>query len=509
MANGNFHSLVAERAGAAPDAPFLSIPGGRRWSFGAVDRLSAAIAGAFLRAGARPGDRIVAQVEKSAETIALYLASLRAGLVYVPLNTAYTAPEVAGFIADAEPAIVIRDPARADETPGGATVLTLSADGAGSLIEAADAGPPSAATAPRGADDLAAILYTSGTTGRSKGAMLTHENLSSNALTLCDLWRFRAGDVLLHALPVFHIHGLFVALNTSLLNASEVIFLPKFDVAQCRREMGRATLMMGVPTFYTRLLADADFGAADCANIRLFISGSAPLTAETFRAFEERTGKKILERYGMSEAGMIASNPVEGERRAGTVGYALPGVEIRISSGGKILPPGEAGVVEVRGPNLFKGYWRMPEKSAEEFREGGWFSTGDVGFLSDDGRLTLSGRAKDLIIVGGFNVYPKEIEDILNALPEIAEAAVIGAPHPDMGEGVVAVLAPAKGTAAAPPLSDSALKKAVAPLARFKQPRRFLWLDALPRNAMGKVQKQELRKLSADVFAGPVGKSEL
>lgn len=501
MPGGNFYALTHERIGKTPDAPFLNIPGGRRWSFGEIDALSAEIAGALIRSGASPGDRIAAQVEKSAENVALYLASLRGGFVYTPLNTAYTPAEIAYFVRDAEPAVFVCDPTHEGDAPKGPVILTLSADGGGSLIEMARAGPPSTAIMSRAADDLAAILYTSGTTGRAKGAMLTHENLSSNALALCELWGFRGGDILLHALPIFHIHGLFVALNTSLLNASEVIFLPKFDAGDCRREMNRATIMMGVPTFYTRLLAEEGFGKADCANIRVFISGSAPLTNETFKAFEKRTGKKILERYGMSEAGMIASNPLSGERIAGTVGYPLPGVELRITEEGRILPPGDAGVVEVRGPNIFKGYWRMPEKTVEEFRDGGWFVTGDIGFLSHDGRLTLSGRAKDLIIVGGFNVYPKEIEVVLDALPEIAESAIIGAPHPDMGEGVVAVLTPATGSAAAPPLSDDALKNAVADLARFKQPRRFVWLDSLPRNAMGKVQKQELRKLVSDVFA--------
>lgn len=496
---GNFYSLIRERIEKRREAPFLTVPGGRRWTFGDIDAFAAAIAGALIRTGASPGDRIAAQVEKSAENVALYLASLRGGFVYLPLNTACTASEVAYFLNDAEPAIFVCDPARAGEAPKGQKVLTLSANGEGSLIEAAREGPPFDDVEPRGEDDLAAILYTSGTTGRSKGAMLTHRNLSSNALTLRELWGFHEGDVLLHALPVFHIHGLFVALNTALLNASEVIFLPKFDVAEIRRHLARATMMMGVPTFYARLLAEPGFGAADCANVRLFISGSAPLTRETFKAFEERTGKKILERYGMSEAGMIASNPLHGERVAGTVGYPLPGVAIRMTADGKTLPPGEAGVVEVKGPNVFKGYWRAPEKTAEEFRGGGWFSTGDVGFLSVDGRLTLSGRAKDLIIVGGYNVYPKEIEEILDALPGVAESAVIGVPHPDMGEGVVAVLVPAKD---ARPPADDALKKAIAPLARFKQPRKFIWLDALPRNAMGKVQKQTLREKYADAFAG-------
>jgi len=506
MTNGNFHELIALRIATHRNKPFLTIPGGRVWTFGDIDALSAKIAGALIRAGAKPGDRIAAQVEKSAENVALYLASLRAGFIYLPLNTAYTAREIDYFINDAEPVIFVCDPSRTQEIrPGEATsgpaILTLSASGAGTLLDAAADAPSFEATAPREEDDLAAILYTSGTTGRSKGAMLTHRNLSSNALALCDIWGFRDEDILLHALPIFHIHGLFVALNTSLLNASGIIFLEKFDVAAVREQLQGATIMMGVPTFYTRLLADPDFGAEDCATICVFISGSAPLTAETFKAFEDRTGCKILERYGMSEAGMIASNPLDGARIAGTVGYALPDVDLRVIADGKPAQAGEAGIVEVKGPNVFKGYWRMPDKTAEEFREAGWFSTGDVGALSEDGRLTLSGRAKDLIIVGGYNVYPKEIEDILDALPEVAEAAVIGAPHADMGEGVVALLVPAGGSAAAPPLDEAALKKAVADLARFKQPRRFFWVDALPRNTMGKVQKQALREQYARAFA--------
>jgi malonyl-CoA/methylmalonyl-CoA synthetase len=501
MINGNFFSLIEERIVRAKDKIFLTIPGGRRWSFAEIDDLSAKMAGALRAAGARPGDRIAVQVEKGAENVALYLASLRAGLVYLPLNTAYTDSEVGYFLADAEPSVIVRDPARESAPPGSGTRLSLGADGTGALIDAAANAAALTTTEPRAADDLAAILYTSGTTGRSKGAMLTHRNLSSNASTLLRLWGFRSTDVLLHALPVFHIHGLFVALNTSLLNASEIIFLPKFDAPEVRRELQNATIMMGVPTFFTRLLAEPDFSAGDCRAIRLFVSGSAPLTMETFKAFEDRTGCRILERYGMSEAGMIASNPLDGERIAGTVGFALPGVEIRVTDGERILPPGEPGVVEIRGDNVFKGYWRMPEKTAEEFRPGGWFSTGDVGFLSEDGRLTLSGRAKDLIIVGGFNVYPKEIEEALDARPEIAESAVIGVPHPDMGEGVVAVLVPASGEANAPPVSDETLKAALSGMARFKQPRRFVWLDALPRNTMGKVQKQALRTRYAKLFS--------
>ncbi|MCB2113399.1 MAG: AMP-binding protein [Parvularculaceae bacterium] len=501
MKNENFFQLIAGGLAARREKSFLATPDNRVWTFGDIDALSAKIARALVDAGARPGDRVAAQVEKSAENVALYLAALRAGLVYLPLNTAYTPQEIDYFIKDAEPAIFVCDPARAENAASGPATFTLSSQGAGTLIDAARRAPPLYDIEPRYADDLAAILYTSGTTGRSKGAMLTHRNLSSNALALIDAWKIESCDVLLHALPIFHIHGLFVALNTALIKTCSIIFLPKFDVGAVRRALPGATLMMGVPTFYARLLAENDFSADECAGVRLFISGSAPLTAETHRAFEKRTGFKILERYGMSEAGMIASNPLAGDRVAGTVGYALAGVELRVCANGAPLAPGETGIVEVRGANVFKGYWRMPEKTAREFRGGGWFSTGDVGFLSEDGRLTLSGRAKDLIIVGGMNVYPKEIEDILGALPGIAECAVIGAAHADMGEGVVAVLVPAPARASDPPPDEAALRDALAGLARFKQPRRFYWLDALPRNAMGKVQKQVLRDMYADAFA--------
>lgn len=490
MTDESLYALLAPRFASTRDAPFLTAPDGAARSYGEIDALARRMAGALAAADARPGDRIAAQIEKSAENVALYLASLLGGFVYLPLNTAYTDDERAYFIADAEPAVVVTDPARAVDAPRGPSVLTLDANGVGSLIDAASAVGPAVPVA-RAGGDLAVILYTSGTTGRPKGAMITHGNLTTNAAALHRIWGFRPGDVLLHALPVFHIHGLFVALNTAMLNGSEVLFLPKFDGGEVRRLLPRASLMMGVPTFYTRLLADPDFSAADCRTIRLFISGSAPLTPETFRAFEARTGHRILERYGMSEAGMIASNPLDGARVAGTVGYPLPGVEVRLGAGD---------VVEVRGPNVFKGYWRNPEKTAEEFREAGWFATGDIGVLSADGRLTLSGRAKDLIIVGGYNVYPKEIEEVLDALPGIAESAVIGVPHPDMGEGVVAVLVPAKGSAAAPPLPDEQLREAVSVLARFKQPRKFVWTDALPRNAMGKVQKAVLRQAQINAF---------
>ena len=488
MANENFFTALQSAYAASLDRPFLTPSVGRSISYGDIDHLSAKVAGALLALGAKPGDRIAMQVEKSPENVALYLGAMRSGLVYVPLNTAYTETEIAYFLNDAAPVIFVCDPAKeaalapvADQA-GIANLLTLNADGVGTLTDAVNAADPLADTAVRAKSDLAVILYTSGTTGRSKGAMLTHENLSSNAKTLNKLWGFTGDDRLLHALPIFHIHGLFVALHTAMLSACEILFLPKFEVTKVRAMISRATVMMGVPTFYSRLLAEKDFGKADCTNMRLFISGSAPLTVETFNAFEAHTGHRILERYGMSEAGMIASNPLDGERIAGTVGYALPGISVRIAGDA----PGE---VEVKGPNVCAGYWNKPDKTEEAFTADGWFRTGDVGVIDSDGRLSLVGRDKDLIIAGGFNIYPIEIEQLLDALPGVAESAVVGAPHKDMGEGVVAILV-ADGSAP----DEQALQDALSGLAKFKRPRKFFWIDALPRNAMGKVQKQVLRE---------------
>lgn len=498
----NFFSILQSRF--PEKGPCLVRPGGRRWTYGEIDLLSARMAGALLAAGAAPGERIAVQVEKSAENVALYLGAMRAGLAYTPLNTAYTKGEIAYFLSDARPVIFVCRPQDEEalrplaEAAGVKRIMTLGADGDGSLAEEAEDALPFNEVAPREENDLAAILYTSGTTGRSKGAMLTHGNLASNALALHEIWGFEPGDILIHALPIFHIHGLFVALHTAMLNGSEMIFLPSFDVVKVREAMTRATVLMGVPTFYTRLLAEPDFGAKDCANMRLFISGSAPLTVETFNDFAERTGHRILERYGMSEAGMIASNPLHGERIAGKVGFPLPGVSIRITDeAGAVLPAGEAGNVEVRGPSVFAGYWGMPEKTRSEFRDG-WFITGDVGMLDEDGRLTLVGRTKDLIIAGGYNIYPIEIEQLLDALPGVAESAVIGAPHPDMGEGVVAILVADEDH---PQPDEAALAAAMEALARFKRPRRFFWVDALPRNAMGKVQKHALRERFKNAFS--------
>ncbi|GJL93831.1 MAG: malonyl-CoA synthase [Hyphococcus sp.] len=502
MSENNFFAELKARFQDRPERVFLRLPDGRIITYGDIDHLSAAFAGALLNTGAKAGDRVVAQIEKSPENVALYLGAMRAGLVYVPLNTAYTAEEIDYFLSDAAPSIFVCAPDNEDNLSAIATkagvkkTFTLGANQNGSIINAANNAMPFDDIHPRHADDLAVILYTSGTTGRSKGAMLSHENLSSNANTLNSLWGFTSKDVLLHALPIFHIHGLFVALHVAMLGACEILFLPKFDVAEVRRYLRDATVMMGVPTFYTRLLAEKDFGPDDAKHMRLFISGSAPLTEETFNGFEARSGHKILERYGMSEAGMIASNPLDGDRVAGTVGYALDGVNLRVTDdNGLPAPINQPGNVEVKGPNIFKGYWRNPEKTKEEFTGDGYFKTGDIGALDEAGRLTLSGRSKDLIIAGGYNIYPKEIEAVLDAVPGVSESTVIGVPHPDMGEGVIAVLVAEKT-----PVEDATLQNAISSLAKFKRPRKIFWIDELPRNAMGKVQKQILREKYQGAF---------
>ncbi|WP_377811033.1 malonyl-CoA synthase [Azospirillum sp. A29] len=475
---------------------------GGRLSYGSLRAATGRMANALAAAGVRPGDRVAVQVEKSVEALVLYLACLRAGMVYLPLNTAYTPAELSYFVGDAEPALVVCDPARLDATvalAGTIPVRTLDARGQGSLIEAAAGQPDNFATVPRGPDDLAAILYTSGTTGRSKGAMLTQENLLSNARVLQAEWRFGPDDVLLHALPIFHTHGLFVACNLVLLSGASMVLLPRFDPVDLLARLPAATVMMGVPTFYTRLLGQEGLTPAACRSIRLFVSGSAPLLAETHRAWEERTGHRILERYGMTETGMLTSNPYDGDRVAGTVGFPLPGVALRIADPATGAPlPGDAiGAIEVRGPNVFKGYWRMPEKTASEFRPDGFFITGDLGRVDGRGYVHIVGRGKDLIISGGFNVYPKEVEGEIDELPGVLESAVIGIPHPDFGEAVVAVVV-ADGTA---PVTEAAIAAALKDrLARYKQPKRVVVVDELPRNSMGKVQKAQLRDTHAGVF---------
>ena len=503
MSDASLYQLIQARIDADPGAPVLETPAGRRLAYGDLARLSGRIANVLRTKGVAPGDRVAVQVEKSPEVLLLYLACLRAGAVYLPLNTAYTQAELDYFFGDAEPKVIVCDPARADGMAalGSAAqveVLTLDGAGAGSLSELAGAAPEWFATVARAADDLAAILYTSGTTGRAKGALLSHENLAANALTLRAAWGFGAADVLLHMLPIYHTHGLFVAINTTLLAGARMIWLPRFEPGAVIAELPRATVLMGVPTHYVRLLGRDDFTGEVAAGVRLFISGSAPLLEETFQGFEARTGQRILERYGMTETGMNASNPLRGERRAGTVGPALPGVELRVADDqGRVLAAGETGVLEVRGPNVFKGYWRLAEKTREEFRADGFFITGDNARIAEDGYVTIVGRAKDLIISGGLNVYPKEIESVIDALEGVAESAVIGVPHPDFGEGVLAVVRRSGGT---PVAAEAIIAATRSQLAAFKCPKQVVFVDELPRNTMGKVQKNLLRDAWRDVF---------
>jgi malonyl-CoA/methylmalonyl-CoA synthetase len=492
--NANLYALLRAHYAEHLEAPAIIVPDGPVIHYDDLDRASARFAHVLLAAGAVPGDRVAVQVDKCWEALALYLGCLRAGLVFLPLNTAYQKGELGFFFGDAEPRVIVCRPETAEWVGAlrtEAAVLTLTSGGGTLLDRAADSADDLAPHVAH-ADDLAAILYTSGTTGRPKGAMLSHRNLGSNALALVDCWGFTRGDVLLHALPIYHVHGLFVACHCALLSASRMLWLAKFDPAEVRALLPRATVMMGVPTFYTRLLADPAFGAADCAAIRLFVSGSAPLLPETFEQFARRTGHTILERYGMSETGMLTSNPLSGERIAGTVGRPLPGVGVRVSDvEGEPCAGGEIGSVEVRGPNVFRGYWRLPEKSRDDFTADGYFRTGDVGQILDNGYLRLVGRAKDLIITGGLNVYPKEIEERIDALPGVVESAVIGLPDRDFGEAVAAVVVAQPGHALAEGDVIAALKGEIA---GFKVPKRVFFVAELPRNAMGKVQKNLLRE---------------
>ncbi len=480
--------------------PLLILEGGEKVKGASFHAMIARAANALRSAGVQAGDRVAVQIAKSPEALAIYGATVSIGAVFLPLNPAYTLPEVGYFLNDATPRLFICDPAKAEVLAGvaGQTALkTLNAKGGGSFGADLSDAEPVFAPEERLGSDLAAILYTSGTTGRSKGAMLTHDNLLSNAQTLADLWRFTALDVLLHALPIFHTHGLFVASNVSLLTGGQMIFLPGFDAGTVLRLLPQATALMGVPTFYTRLLEDARFDHALTAHMRLFVSGSAPLLADTHRQFYTRTGHRILERYGMTETNMNTSNPYEGERRAGTVGFPLPGVELRIMAEGAEVPQGGVGGIEVRGPNVFAGYWQMPEKTREELRPDGWFITGDLGQIDADGYVQIVGRAKDLVISGGFNIYPIEVELALDDHPDVLESAVIGLPHPDFGEAVFAVLVAQKGKALDP---DAVLASLSNRLARFKQPKSAVVLDELPRNTMGKVQKAALRASYAAWF---------
>ena len=471
----------------------LRVPDGDSWSYAEMVELSGKLANLLLEQGVKPGDRVAVQAAKSVQAIALYLATVRAGAVFLPLNTAYTRAEVGYFLEDAEPAMFVCDSLREGEFEGiEAKVFTLDADAGGSLMPASSAMPAEFDNLERGPRDLAAILYTSGTTGLSKGAMLSHDNLLSNALTLVDYWRFTDTDVLLHALPIFHTHGLFVATNIILICGGSMIFLPRFDLDAMIEQLPHATSLMGVPTFYTRLLADPRFGRDLVAHMRLFVSGSAPMLAETHAQFEATTGHRILERYGMTETNMNTSNPYVGERRAGSVGFPLPGVEIKITDpeSGAALAQGETGMIEVRGPNVFLGYWRKPEKTALELRDDGFFITGDMGKFDADGYVHILGREKDLVISGGYNIYPKQIETEIDALDGVTESAVFGIPDPDLGEVVAAAVVLEPGAE----LDQEQLLSALQPrLARFKLPRKLVLLDELPRNAMGKVQKNILR----------------
>jgi len=481
------NTLHAALLHAQPDtAPFLSVPDAPPMTYGALRASVARTAGALAARGVGPGDRVLCQIAKSLDGLILYLSVVAAGGVFVPLNTGYTAAELDYFMADAEPALMIVDATTEAARP-------VAAARGIPVATPADLVGTGAAMAPvaRGAGDLAAILYTSGTTGRSKGAMLTHDNLVSNARALAKIWRFTADDCLLHALPIFHTHGLFVATNVILVAGARMLFLPAFDLDALARHLPSCTTLMGVPTFYTRMLADPRFDRAALAHMRLIVSGSAPLLAETHDAFRARTGHAILERYGMTETNMIASNPYDGDRRAGTVGFALPGVSVRIAR------PDDAGIgaIEVRGPNVTPGYWRNPEKTAESFSADGWFVTGDLGRIDAQGYLHIVGREKDLVISGGFNIYPKEIEERIDALPGVLESAVYGVPDPDMGEAVAAAV-----VLRAPGATDAAAILAALrdTLARFKIPRHIRIVPELPRNAMGKVQKTTLRAETAE-----------
>jgi len=492
----NAYAFFTRELSARRDAPFLETETGRLYSYADLDRETARIAAFLTSLGLAKGDRVAAQVEKSPQALFLYLGTLRAGLAYLPLNTAYQRGELGYFLEDAEPRVVVCRPemlatfTELARESGDPKLFTLDEHGAGSLAEDVAGAPDRFETVQASDNDLAVIVYTSGTTGRSKGAMVTHGNIASNGEVLRDYWRVTSRDVLLHMLPIFHVHGLFVGVHPILLAGAKLAFHAKFDAKAALAALPRATTMMGVPTFYVRLLAEPAFTRELVSHMRLFVSGSAPLLLDTFAEFQSRTGHTILERYGMSEAGMITSNPYDGERRGGTVGFPLPGVSVRVRDGERECGPGEPGGIEIKGPNVFAGYWRMPEKTNEEFTADGWFKTGDVGQWSADRYLSIVGRAKDLIISGGYNVYPKEIELVIDAIPGVAESAVVGIPHPDYGEAVAAVVVKAQGA----PLDEAGVIAQVKSLiANYKVPKRVVFVDELPRNAMGKVQKNLLR----------------
>ena len=505
MKNENLFAALRAAFPADLNAIAVETDNGLNYSWRDLERATAMLANLLVSLKLPAGSRIAVQVEKSVEAMLLYLATLRAGYVFLPLNTAYQSAEIEYFIGNAEPAVVVCSSknfgwvSKIAFKAGTQNVFTLDDDRTGSLLARAAHCSDKHTVAVKSADDLAAILYTSGTTGRSKGAMLSHDNMLSNALVLKDYWGWKPGDVLIHALPIFHVHGLFVALHGALINGSKMIWCAKFDPKFVVRKMPEATVFMGVPTLYVRLLNEPALDNNAVRNMRLFVAGSAPLLIETFNEWQTRTGHTILERYGMSETAMLTSNPYKGERRGGTVGFALPGVTLRVQDDdGKSLGTDEIGGIQVKGPNVFKGYWRMPEKTKEEFTADGFFKTGDVGKIDPRGYITIVGRSKDLIISGGYNVYPAEIEGYINDLPGVAESALIGVPHPDFGEVGVAVVISKPGASLKSAEIIGVLKSK---LANFKIPKQCFVVPELPRNTMGKVQKNLLREQYKGLFA--------
>jgi len=501
----NLYSHFQQQIHRHADKELLCTNDGRSWRYAEIGDKSAQIAHCLTALGITPGDRISVQVEKSPEMLCLYLACLRAGFVFHPLNMAYTPGELEYFLNNAEPAVVVCDPKneaaikQIAEAAGAQYVLTLDGDGNGALTDRADASPADFGILPRGEADLGALLYASGTTGLPKGIMLTHSNLLRNTESLVGAWGFTEADRLLHALPVFHVHGLFVAIGCVLLSGASMRWLAAYNVTEVIRFLPECTVLMGVPTYDTRVRANAGFTKAVASNVRLFVSGSAPLLEETFVEFETRTGHRILERYGMTETNMNTSNPLDGERRPGTVGPPLPGVEVRIADDdGNVVATGEIGNLQVRGPNVFVGYWKLPDKTAEDFTDDGFFNTGDKGRIDDDGYVSIVGRAKDLVISGGLNVYPKEIELFIDDLPGVSESAVIGVPHADFGEGVVAVVVPENVGEAS---EHNVIEACKTELANFKVPKRVVFVDELPRNTMAKVQKNVLRESYRDILS--------
>src|SRR3954471_13967994 len=505
MENRNLFAALRAAFPQDLDAVAVETDNELHYSWRDLERGTAMVANLLQSLGLEEGARIAVQAEKSVEAMMPYLATLRAGYIFLPLNTAYQKAEIEYFVGNAEPAVVVCSPqnfgwvSKIAFQAGTQHVFTLGDDRTGSLLERAARQSDRHEPVVCGDDDVAVIIYTSGTTGRSKGAMLTHGNMRSNAEVLRTYWGWRAGDVLIHALPIFHVHGLFVAIHGALLNGSKMIWFARFDPKRVIDRLPDATVFMGVPTLYVRMLAESRLNKVVCRNMRLFVSGSAPLLLETFREWQERTGHTILERYGMSETIMLTSNPYEGERRGGTVGFPLPGVQLRVRDDqGRDLPAGEIGGIQVKGPNVFKGYWRMPEKTREEFTEDGFFRTGDVGKVDDRGYVTIVGRSKDLIISGGYNVYPAEVEGYINEMPGVAESALVGVPHPDFGEVGVAVVIARPGARIEPDALMGTLKHQ---LANFKIPKRCFVVQELPRNTMGKVQKNLLRDEHKSLFA--------